>query len=87
MKLNINNRTNVPFEVIGGVYDKYLKSYYEVDTFNENLVEYQLFNYQKKDYKMKIEYKISCICILIEELEFYTKKESIKGIKFPKMPK
>ncbi len=87
MKLNINNKTSVPFEVIGRVYDKYLKSIYEVDTFSENLVEYQLFNYQKKDYKMTIEYKISCICILIEELECYTKKESIKGIKFPKIPK
>ena len=87
MKLNINNKTNVPFEVIGGVYDKYVKSISVGDTLYENKIEYELFDYKKKDYKMKIEHKISCICILIEELEFYTKKESIKGIKFPKTPK
>ena len=87
MKLNINNKTDLLIKIIGDVYDKYVKSISIGDTLYENKIEYELFDYKKKDYKMTIEYKISCICILIEKLEFYTKKESINGIKFPKMPK
>jgi hypothetical protein len=85
MKLNINNKTNLPFKIIGEIYDKYLKSIYEVDEFNENIIEYELFNYKKKEYKMTIEWKISCISIFVEELDIEAKKISKKGIKFPKL--
>jgi hypothetical protein len=87
MKVNINNKTNLPIKIIGEVYDKYLKSIYETDVFNENIIEYELFNYKKIDYKMTIEWKISCVSILIEELDILAKDISMKNIKFPKLPK
>ena len=85
MKLNINNKTDLPIKIIGEIYDKYLKSIYEVDEFNENIIEYELFDYKKKEYKMTIEWKISCIIILVEELEIEAKKVSKKGLRFPKL--
>jgi hypothetical protein len=87
MKLNINNKTDLPIKIIGEIYDKYLKSIYEADAFNENIIEYELFNYKKIDYKMTIEWKISCVSILIEELDILAKDISMKNIKFPKLPK
>lgn len=87
MKLNITNKTNVPYEVIGRVYDKYLKSINAGDTIYENKVEYQLFDYKRKDYKMKIEFKVSCICILVEEYDILAKEVSMKGVGFPRLPK
>ena len=87
MKLNINNKTDLPIKIIGEIYDKYLKSIYEVDEFNENIIEYELFNYKKIDYKMTIEWKISCVSILIEKLDILAKDISMKNIKFPKLPK
>lgn len=87
MKLNINNKTDLPIKIIGEIYDKYLKSIYEADEFNENIIEYELFNYKKKEYKMTIEWKISCISILVEELDILAKDISMKNIKFPKLPK
>ena len=83
--LKINNKTDLPIKIIGEIYDKYLKSIYEVDEFNENIIEYELFNYKKKEYKMTIEWKISCISIFVEELDIEAKKISKKGIKFPKI--
>lgn len=87
MKLNINNKTDLPIKIIGEIYDKYLKSIYEVDEFNKNIIEYELLNYKKKEYKMTIERKISCVSIFVEELDILAKDISMKNIKFPKLPK
>ena len=87
MKLNINNKTNIPFKIIGEVYDKYLKSIYEVDVFNENIIEYELFSYKKVNYKMTIEYKITCVTITVEELDVLAKNVSMRGVRFPRLPK
>lgn len=86
MKVNINNKANLPFKVIGEIYDKYLSYPYE-DTLYENKVEIQLFSYKKKDYKMEIQYKVSCINVVVEELVMVVKREYMKGVKFPALPK
>lgn len=86
MKLNINNKTNVPFEIIGRVYDKFVKSIDLGDTIYENKVEYQLFDYKRKSYKMKIEFKISNMNILVEEIIF-NQKVCMNGVRFPRLPK
>lgn len=86
MKVNITNKTNVPYEVIGRVYDKYLKSINAGDTIYENKVDYQLLDYKRKSYKIKIEFKISNMNILVEEFIF-DKKISMKGVRFPRIPK
>ena len=87
MKLNINNKTKLPFKIIGEIYDKYVKSISIGDTLYENKIEYELFDYKKKDYKMTIEFKITCINITVEELNILAKDISMKNIKFPKLPK
>ena len=86
MKVNINNKANLPFKVIGEIYDKYLSYPYE-DTLYENKVEIQLFSYKKKDYKMEIHYKVSCINVVVEELVMVVKREYMKDVKFPRLPK
>lgn len=86
MKVNINNKANLPFKVIGEIYDKYLSYPYE-DALYENKVEIQLFSYKKKDYKMEIHYKVSCINVDVEELVMVVKKEYMKDVKFPRLPK
>lgn len=86
MKVNINNKANLPFKVIGEIYDKYLSYPYE-DTLYENKVEIQLFSYKKKDYKMEIHYKVSCINVDVEELVMVVKGEYMKDVKFPRLPK
>lgn len=86
MKVNINNKAKLPFKVIGEIYDKYLNYPYE-DTLYENKVEIQLFSYKKKDYKMEIHYKVSCINVVVEELVMVVKREYMRGIKFPGLPK
>ena len=87
MKININNKTDLPIKIIGEIYDKYLKSLYEVEEFNENIIEYELFTYKKTDYKMTIEFKVTCISIMVEELDILAKDISMKNIKFPSLPK
>ena len=83
MKLNINNKTNIPFNIIGEVFDNFMM----INPYLGDMIEYELFEYKKKDYKMTIEYKLTCVSITVEELEIEAKEITIKNIKFPKIPK
>ena len=88
MKLNINNKTNIPIKIIGEIYDKWIEKYKDrMVTIYDGMKEYELFEYQKKDYKMTIEHKLTCLSILVEELDIETKEISTKGMRFPKLPK
>ena len=87
MKLNINNKTDLPIKIIGDVYDKYVKSISMGDTLYENKIEHELFDYKKKNYKMTIEFKVTCINITVAELNILAKNISMKNIKFPTPPK
>ena len=82
--IKINNKTNLPYEVIGRVFDKYIESDLEV-TIYEGKVDIELFEYKKKEYKMTLEYKTTQTNITVEELDIVAKKVSKKGLKFPKL--
>lgn len=83
--IHISNQTTLLYEVVGRVFDKYLEK--QADLYTCGSIEYELFEYKKKEYKMTIEYKTTCISILVEELDIETKKISKNGIKFPKIKK
>lgn len=88
MKLNINNKSELSFEFIGKIYDRWLlKNKNRIITIYDGMKEYELFEYKKQKYKMIIEHKLTCVSILVEELNIETKEISTKGIKFPKIPK
>lgn len=88
IKLNINNKTNLSFNLIGEIYDKWIeKGKDRMVTIYDGMKEYELFEYKKVQYKMTIEHKTTCISILVEELDIEAKEVSTKGIKLPKLPK
>lgn len=88
MKLNINNKVKLPIRIIGEIYDNWIeKNQDRMVTIYDGMKEYELFEYQKKDYKMTIEHKLTCISILVEELDILAKEISTKGMRFPKLPK
>ena len=84
--IHVNNKTNLPLKIIGEVYDKYT-SFLSGDTLYENKIDIEIFTYKKKEYKMEIQYKVSCVSIIIEELDIEVKKISTKGMRFPTLPK
>lgn len=88
MKLNINNKTNLSFCLIVGIYENWIKKYKgRLISIFDGMKEYELFEYKKKDYKMTIEHKLTCVSITVEELEIEAKEITVKNIKFPKIPK
>lgn len=82
--IKINNKTNLPYEVIGKVFDKHIESDLEI-TIYDGKVDIELFEYKKKEYKMEIVYKTTQTNVTIEELNIVAKKVSKKGLKFPKL--
>ena len=84
MKININNKVNLPFKKIGELYDEYIEDDRTI-TIYDGMKEYKLFDYKKKEYKMTIEYKTTQTNVTIEELDIEAKKVSKKGLKFPKL--
>ena len=85
--IKINNEPCLPYEVIGKVFDKYLEKQADLYTVFDGMKEYELFNHKKKEYKMTIEYKTTCIKLLIEELDIEAKDVSMKGVRFPRLKK
>lgn len=84
MKININNKANLPYEIIGRVFDKYIESDLEV-TIYQGKIDIELFEYKKKEYKMTIEYKTTQTNITVEELDIVAKEVTKKGLRFPKL--
>lgn len=84
MKININNKANLPYEVIGRVFDKYIDRDLLITIF-DGMKEYELFDYKRKEYKMTIEYKTTQTNVTVEELDIEAKEVSKKGLKFPKL--
>lgn len=84
MKISINNKANLPYEVIGKVFDKYIENGLAT-TIYDSKVDIELFEYKKKEYKMIIEYKITQTNVTLEELDIEAKKVSKKGLRFPKL--
>ena len=84
MKININNKANLPFKKIGELYDEYIEDD-RIITIYDGMKEYKLFEYKKKEYKMTIEYKTTQTNVTVEELDIEAKEVSKKGLKFPKL--
>ena len=83
--IKINNKTDLSFEVIGKIYDKYLDNKGDLYTVFDGMKEYELFDYKRKEYKMTIEYKTTQINVTVEELDIEAKDISKKGLRFPKL--
>lgn len=79
--IKINNKANLPFEIIGKVFDNFIT----ISPYTGDSTEYELFDYKRKEYKMTIEYKITQINITVEELDIVAKDISKKGLRFPKL--
>lgn len=86
MKLLINNNTDLPLEVIGGVFDDYCKGADEI-TIYDGLVNKVVFSKSKKEYLMEITHHLKQVSIAIKESNVIAKKISTKGLKFPKIPR
>ena len=82
--IKIDNKANLPYEVIGKVFDKYIESDLET-TIYDGKVDIVLFEYKKKEYKIEIVYKTTQTNITVEELDIVAKDVSKKGLKFPKL--
>ena len=80
MKININNKANLPFKKIGELCDEFIN-----EDFSNIIYEINLFNYRKIEYRMIIEYKKNQINVTIEEVNVLAKKISKKGLRFPKL--
>ena len=79
--IKIDNKTNLPFEVIGRVFDNFIY----INPYTGGLTEYELFNYKRKEYKMTIEYKPTYTKLSVEEVNVLAKEVSMKDVKFPKI--
>ena len=88
MKLNIHNKAKLPIKIIGEIYDNWTERNQDrMVTIYDGMKEFEMFDYKKKDYKMTIEHKLTCISILVEELDILAKEISTKGMRFPRLPK
>ena len=84
--IKIDNKANLPYEVIGRVFDKYIDRDLQMTIF-DGMKEYELFNYKRKEYKMTIEYKTTYTKLSVEEVNVLAKKVSMKDVKFPRIPR
>lgn len=84
--IKINNEPCLPYKIIGEVLDEYIEKD-EAVTLYDGMKEYVIFEHQKIQYKMEIEYKITCVKIAITELDIAAKDVSMKGVRFPRIKK
>lgn len=83
--IKLNNKAYLPYEVIGRVLDKYIEK--QADLYTKSVKECELFNYKRKEYKMEIVYKTTCINITVEEVNVLAKEVSMRDVNFPKIPR
>ena len=88
MKLYINNKTNLTLKVIGEVLDQYIsKSNQGPITIYNGLVHKESFFIDKRDFLLKITYRMTRLTVEVEELHIRAKEVDMKGIRFPRLPK
>jgi hypothetical protein len=81
MTYKIKNKVEIPLKKIIQIMD-------EIDF--ENItedVEIKLFNYNKKEYKMKYRKTLEGISIIIDNVDILADDVSKKGLRFPKINK
>ena len=77
MIYKINNKVDVPLKKIIQVMD-------DIENITEN-VEIKLFNYNKKEYKMKYRKTLEGISIIIDSVDILANDVSKKGLRFPRI--
>jgi hypothetical protein len=79
MIYKINNKVNIPLKKIIQIMD-------DIENVTEN-VEIKVFNYNKKEYKMKYRKTLEGISIIIDSVDILACDISKKGLRFPKIKK
>ena len=77
MIYKINNKVDIPLKKIIQVME-------DIENITEN-VEIKLFNFNKKEYKMKYRKTLEGISIIIDNVDILADDVSKKGLKFPKI--
>ena len=84
MRININNKTDVPLFSVVKVYSEYCKRDDE-ETFYNGKEDIVLFKFKNIDYKMVVKYNLESISLTIEKIDIYAKEISRKGMRFLKL--
>lgn len=77
MIYKINNKVDVPLKKIIQVME-------DIENITED-VEIKLFNYNKKEYKMKYRKTLEGISIIIDNVDILANDISKKGLRFPRI--
>lgn len=81
MIYKINNKVNIPLKKIIQVMDDI-----DFENITED-IEIKLFNYNKKEYKMKYRKTLEGISVIIDSVDILANDISKKGLRFPKIKK
>lgn len=79
MIYKINNKVDVPLKKIIQIME-------DIENITED-VEIKLFNYNKKEYKMKYRKTLEGISVIIDSVDILANDISKKGLRFPKIKK
>lgn len=77
MIYKINNKVDVPLKKIIQIME-------DIENVTED-VEIKLFNYNKKEYKMKYKKTLEGISVIIDSVDILANDISKKGLKFPRI--
>jgi len=77
MIYKINNKVDVPLK-------KIIQTMDDIENITEN-VEIKLFNYNKKEYKMKYRKTLEGISVIIDNVDILAYDVSKKGLRFPRI--
>ena len=86
MKVFIDNRTDLPFKVIGEVLDEYRSDQREKTIYN-GLSEKMAFFKDNRDFLLEITYRKTRLTVVAIELDIRAKEVDMSDVKFPKLPK
>lgn len=79
MIYKINNKVNIPLK-------KIIQEMEDIENVTEK-VEIKVFNYNKKEYKMKYRKTLEGISVIIDSVDILAYDVSKKGLRFPKIKK
>lgn len=88
MKININNKVDLPLQLIGEYYDKVEKKLKNRMNITRKIkYETDFFEFKGQDYKIKVKYNSTYISVIVDKLDVLAKPVYTKDLKFPKIPK
>ena len=86
MKVFIDNRTDLPFKVIGEVLDEYRSDQSQITIYN-GLIHKASFFVGNRDFLLEITYRKTRLTVVITELNIRAKEVDMSDVEFPKIPK